>query len=297
MKGAGMTVVAALFSAVTCAQVLGTKPRYELANVGPLPNEQAIARRIWVPGLDEGYVPQGLAVAGRHVLVSAYRSADPKVNTGPCRVFRIEAATGKDAGFFDMPSECGHAGGMAYLGKGTLVVADTRQLWRIDLEKALASGKAEGALKGTVKIAGELRGSFTVFDGTHLWIGTWTKEAPKAKLYRLDPRLFDDYDGQTVKEDRALEAVTIPVEAQGAAFDKDGNLWISTSNSREGALYRLDRKSGAVLARHEMMIGIEDLEFDAAGRLWAVSEAGARKYVHWSRHHPLIFEIDVTKLK
>lgn len=291
-------LTALFLSAVAFAQVLGTKPGYELPNAaGAMPNEQAMARRIWVPGLDDGYVPQGLATDGRYVLVSSYRSADPKVNTGPCRVFRVEIATGKDAGFFDMPAACTHAGGLAYLGGGTLVVADTRQLWRIDLERALATGKAEGALRGTVKITGELRGSFTAFDGTDLWIGTWTKEAPKAKLFRLDPRLFDDYDGQTVNEDRAVETLPIPLEAQGAAFDRNGNIWVSMSNSREGALYRLDRKTGAVLARHDMMIGLEDLEFDDAGRLWGMSEAGARKYLHWTKHHPQIFEIDVAKLK
>lgn len=46
-----------------------------------------------------------------------------------------------------------------------------------------------------------------------------------------------------------------------------------------------------------MVSGIEDLAFDGAGRLWAVFEAGAMKYLTWSRHFPVVFEIDVGKLR
>lgn len=277
----------------------GQKPGYLDAATESVPNQQAIARRIWTPGLDDGFVPQGIAIADGFVLVSSYRpSPDLKSNTGPCRVFRIEIATGKEAGAFDLPpGVCTHAGGLAYLGDGMLMLADTRQLFRIDLAKALATGKAEGAaLRGSMKIAGELRGSFAASNGRDAWIGTWTKEAAKSKMFRLDPRLFDDYDGQTVDEARAVETVPIPLEAQGAAFDRAGDIWVSASNSRWGKLYRLDRK-GAIKAQHDMVIGLEDLDFDASGRLWAVSESGTRKYLNWSAKFPFVFGVDVAKLR
>jgi DNA-binding beta-propeller fold protein YncE len=211
-------------------------------------------------------------------------------------VFRIEQATGKAGGSFDLPvGACTHSGGLAYMGNGMLLLADTRQLFRIDLAKALASGKAEGAMKA-VKITGELRGSYATFDGRHAWIGTWTKEQPKARMFRLDPRLFDDYDGQTVKEDRAVESIPVPLEAQGAVFDKSGNLWVSASNSQWGKLYRLDRQ-GRVQAEYAMAAGLEDLAVDARGALWGLSESGTRKYLHWTTRFPFIFEIDVAKLK
>src|SRR5207247_1424579 len=80
-------------------------------------------------------------------------------------LFRIGPATGDAAGSFALPvGACTHSGGLAYLGNGQLLLADTRQLFRIDLARALASGKAEGAMKA-VKIAGELRGSYATFDG------------------------------------------------------------------------------------------------------------------------------------
>lgn len=279
------------------ARALGTKPTYLDAVTEGVPNAGALGNRIWTPGLDEGYVPQGLTTADGYLLVSSYLpSPDLKSNTGPCRVFRIEQATGKAAGSFVLPvGACTHAGGLAYLGDGMLLLADTRQLFRIDLAKALASGKSEGAMKA-VKIAGELRGSYATFDGKDAWIGTWTKEAPHARMFRLDPRLFDDYDGQTVKEERAVESIPVPLEAQGAAFDKSGDLWVSASNGQWGKLYRLDRR-GNVKAQYEMTAGLEDLTVDAQGRLWGLSESGTRKYLHWPTRFPFIFQIDTAKLK
>ena len=286
-------------ASIACAQEIGgTRPTYLEAVTPSVPNIDALGRRLWTPSLDDGFVPQGLTIVGSYVLVSSYRPMpDLKSNTGPCRVFRIEVATGKPAGAFDLPTgECTHSGGLAYLGKGQLLLADTKQIFRIDLDKALVSGKAEGAMRA-VKLAGELRGSFAGFDGRDAWIGTWTKEAGKARMFRLDPRLFDDYDGQTVDEKRgAVESLPIPREAQGLAFDAQGDPWVSASSGSWGKLYHLDRK-GAVKAEFEMVPGLEDIEVDANGRLWGLSESGTRKYMHWPTRFPFIFEIDVARLK
>lgn len=275
---------------------LGTQPTYLQATTPSVPNEAAIGRRIWTPGLEQDFVPQGLTFAEGHLLVSSYRpTPDLKSNTGPCRVFRIEAASGREAGAFDLPpGACTHAGGLAYLGDGKLLLADTRQLFRIDLRGALESGKAEGHMKA-VKIAGELRGSFCTFDGKDAWIGTWTKEAAKARMFRLDPRIFDQEDGATIDHARATGSIPIPLESQGATFDRAGDLWISASSSKFGTLYRLDR-AGQVLAKHDMVPGLEDLAFDGA-TLWGVSESGTRKYLHWETRYPFVFEIDAARLR
>ena len=289
--------LAATFAfAAFAAEPLGQKPTY-VEPGGPVPNEAALANRIWTPGLDESWVPQGLTVADDHVLVSSYRpTPDLKANTGPCRVFRIDAASGKTLGHFDMgEGVCTHAGGLAYLGGGKLFLADTRQVFLIDMEKAFASGSAAGHMKA-VRISGELRGSFAAGDGKGMWIGTWTKEQPKARMFRLDPKLFDDYDGQTVDHARAVESIPIPLEAQGAAFGPDGDVWVSASSGKFGRLYRLDRQ-GNVKAQWDMVIGLEDIGFDRAGRLWAVSESGTRKYMHWDTKFPFVFSIDPAKLK
>lgn len=278
-------------------RAMGTRPTYLESVTDAVPNAAALSHRIYTPALDDGYVPQGLTAAGAYLFVSSYKpTPDLKANTGPCRVFRIEMATGRAAGGFDIPpGTCTHSGGLAYAGHGKLFLADTRQVFMIDLDKALAGGTSAGASRA-VKITGELRGSYATHDGKDAWIGTWTKDAAKARMFRLDPRLFDDHDGQTVKEDRALESIPVPLEAQGAAFDKAGNLWISASNSKFGKLYRLDRQ-GNVKAEYDMVPGLEDLAVDDAGRLWSLSESGTRKYLHWETKFPYIFQIDPGKLK
>jgi len=288
----------ALVAGPAPAQILGEKPAYLGEVAASIPNDQAVLRRIWAPGVEEGYVPQGLAVDDRYLYVTGYRSTDAKVSSGPCRVFRVELETGRAAGFFDMPPECGHSGGAVSIGGGQLVVSDTRQLWRIDLAAALKSGKAADGLRGTVKLAGDLYGSFLTFDGTDLWIGRYTvqKEADAARIHRLALKVFDDHDGRTITEAQVAETFKVPALGQGAAVDKD-HIWMSASSSQIGALYRLDRKGGNVLARYETIIGIEGIAFDAQGRLWAVSEAGARKWLHWKSHFPVMFLIDPAKLQ
>jgi hypothetical protein len=283
--------------AIAGTPVLGTRPTYLEATTEVVPNMAALGRRIWVPGLDAGFVPQGLTVAGSSLLVSSYKpSPDLKSSTGPCTVFRVAMATGNISGSFDLPQNaCTHAGGLAYLGDGTLLLADTKQLFRIDLARAFAAGSAAGAMKA-VHVTGELRGSFATFDGKDAWIGTWTKDQAHARMFRLDLKLFDDFDGQVIAEDHALESIPVPLEAQGAVFDHAGNLWVSASNGQWGRLYLLDRH-GAVQARYDMVAGLEDLAVDEAGSLWGLSESGTRKYLHWTTRFPFLFEIDPARLQ
>ncbi len=294
-------LLAALVLVAGCAAAprapMGEPPSYPVTLSTPVPNGAAIRRTIWAPDLGDGFVPQGLAVAGRDVLVAAYRDDPLRMYPSRCRIYRIAMASGEREGSVDMPAACAHAGGLAYLGKGMLVVADTHRLWRIDVDQAFAAGHAEPALRGTVKLAGALRGSFAAFDGKDLWIGTWTRDADRSRMYRLDPRVFDEPEGASVDEGRALASIPVPAQAQGAAFDAQGSLWVSTSDPVSGALHRIEAGTGKVLASYRTVSGIEDLAFDRSGHLWAVSEAGARKYLTWSMHFPVAFEIDVEKLR
>jgi hypothetical protein len=69
------------------------------------------------------------------------------------------------------------------------------------------------------------------------------------------------------------------------------------SSSKYGQIQKVDLNSGKVLAQYEMVIGIEDIGFDEDGRLWSVSEAGSLRWSKWSKTFPVVFQIDVTKLK
>jgi hypothetical protein len=281
----------------TAPKIGGERPSYLDAVTDPVPNGQALTRRIWTPALDEGYVPQGLTAAGGHLFVSSYRpSPDLHSGRGPCRVFRIDAATGRIDGRFDLPEGlCTHSGGLEYVGQGRLLLADTRRLFLIDLERALASGRAENAMK-SFALAGALRGSFATFDGRDIWIGTWTKDLARARMYRLEPRLFDEHDGGTVSDALAAESIPIPGECQGAAADPAGGFWLSASNSGWGKLYRVTR-AGDVKAQYDMVPGLEDLAVDESGALWGLSESGTRKYLRWGTRFPFIFRIEVDRLR
>jgi hypothetical protein len=105
-----------------------------------VPNATAIVRRIWLPDLDAGYNPQGLAVDGGGIYVSAYRSETLGVRRGPCRVIRIDLGTGGPTGYVDVPSPCGHAGGLAVGGDGMLYVADTHTVFATPLAQAFEPG-------------------------------------------------------------------------------------------------------------------------------------------------------------
>lgn len=239
-------------------------------------------------------MPQGLAVMGSHVLVAGYREAK---DGGGCRVFRIDSKSGEAAGSFDVPG-CNHAGGLANVGNGLLVITDTRRMWRIEVEKAFAAGKVDGAVRGTVGLTGDLFGSFAAFDGTDLWIGRYTTraEAANAKIHRVPLKVFDELDGRDLDESKVAETLPSPPLGQGMTFQGKDTIWIASSSSQIGWLHRIERATGKVLERHDTVIGIEGIAFDG-GKLWAVSEAGAKKYLHWKLHFPVVFDIDPAKLR
>jgi len=291
------TCISLLPLAASSQELTGQKPLHVKQLAAGYPNAQAVTPRIWIPGIDEGWTPQGLVVMGNYLIVTAYQ--DVHKNAPKCRVFRIARASGVVSGTFDMPEPCTHAGGVADIGGGQVVVADTRQDWRVNLNQALQVGKAEGATKGMIKLGASYGSAFTFFDGKDLWNGVWVaeKDAADAKIYRVDLGLFDKR-GHTVTKENAVDVVKIPIRVQGAALDKQGNLWMSASEGESvSKLYRVDRKTGAVLAQYDMPPRIENISFDADGKLWAISESGALKYRKDKQHFPVIFEIDVSKLK
>lgn len=112
-------------------------------------NEAALVTRIWVPGLDEKFVPQGLTWSSPYVLVAGY-IWDGRKDDGEaveCRVYRIDPTTGESRGWFTMGpigqgALCRHAGGLACDGQGILYVSDTRHVFKIDIEKAFTLGSA-----------------------------------------------------------------------------------------------------------------------------------------------------------
>lgn len=280
-------MAAVLWATPAYAQVFGTAPTYTDRKLSDVPNGAAMTARIWVPGLDEGYVPQGLTVIGADLFVSSYRSVDPRQSRGPCRLYRMDTVSGAVRGQLDLPAACGHAGGLARGPAGRLFVADTREVFEV----ALGTTGAGEVVRST-RLTGGVRGSFAAGTGEALWLGTYAKDGDP-RLYRFPFAVLKD----ELRESDAAGSLPLPKEAQGGAFDAAGRLWITRSGSKFGELLQLDAATGDVTARYAMPAGIEDLSFDAAGQIWSLSEAGSRRWLAWETFFPVIFGIDSQRLR
>ena len=290
------------------AGILGEPPGYGPDGVDTAPNASAIVQRIWAPGLDDYFDPQGLAESGGQVLISAFQSRDRSVNKGPCRIYRVDGASGRILAALTLPFEepydskrdCGHGGGLAVFADGTLVLADTELLFVTTLEATDRVGPTiriihlGPGLTGGVAAAGP--------DNT-LWLGTHNESGP-GQLYRFDlAKVTGLATGASLNTSDAAPPLPIPSYAQGAAFDRAGKLWIARSDIDWAELVRLDPKTGATEATFKMPPATEGIAFDAAGRLWAVSEAGARRFHdvfmvgRLLPFYPLVYAVDTTALR
>lgn len=281
------------------APIVGAAPNYAPREVSPVPNEPAILRRLWLPGLDEGYDPQGLAVAGRTIYVSGYTSRDFRVHRGPCRVVRVDIDSGRPTGSLAVPSPCGHAGGLAFGGDGQLYVADTHTLFATPLAAAFGP---RGPPFRRFALGPGLTGALAASSGDGIWLGTYRERQP-GRIYRFAAATLAALrDGDTLTAAQAEAALPIPDHAQGAAIG-DGGLWLARSDWDWGTLDRLDPATGGQRRRYRVAPGVQGVAFDGAGRLWAVSEAGARHFydhplLRWVEpFYPLIFAIDVSRLR
>lgn len=286
--------VALMTSASSADEPLGTRPTYTdkklgILPSGPLPNEGAIQRRIWAPGLDESFIPQGVTVVDDAIYLAAYKSVEG-AGRGACRLYRLEAESGRVTGRLDMPARCGHAGGAARGAPGRVWVSDTRDIFEVELDVPASSGI--GKVVRHVRLTGDVRGSFAAGTPDAIWLGTY-QTFGEPRLYRFPFAKLKD----AVDEKDADASVVLPVRAQGSAFDAKGQLWVTRSSGSFGELVRLDPKTGAVQARFPMPAGTEDIGFDSKGRLWTVSEAGSKRWLSWATFFPVIFQVDMNRLR
>jgi outer membrane protein assembly factor BamB len=290
LAGAGLC----LASAARARPALpGDAPAYDTRDLTAVPNAAAIGRRYWSPGLNEGYVPQGLTVFGDEILIAAYRSTERDQDNGPARVFRLARGDGRLLGSFALPATYGHPGGLA-TARGTLFVANSGRLLALDFKESCRTG--ECAPLKEVRIDKAMGPSFLAASGDALWFGPYRREgAPNLHAVPIERILAGGEAPVGLGDSRAI--LPLPLFAQGATFDKAGKVWISqSSGNRPAFLSQLDPATGAVLARYPAPGGIEDLGLAPDGRLWAVGEAGTQRWNRWSTFYPLVFEIDPAKL-
>jgi hypothetical protein len=274
----------------------GKRPGYTQRQLSNVPNEVAMRRRLWSPGLDDGYVPQGVTFAEGRLLVATYHSTDPNTSRGPCRIYHVDRNTGAVVAYFDGPSACGHAGGIEYAANGILYLGDDKQLFRIDLDRALADGDTHAAVLNTFTLRGGLRADYLAFDGEALWMGPYSSKP--VQMHAIPERALSQRGAsQSLSEADAVSSIPVTARMQGAARDRAGFLWLTQSGGRFGHLQKADANTGSIIAEYEMPAGIEDIAFDGDDRLWAVSEAGSLRWLAWSTFFPVIFELDPAALR
>jgi hypothetical protein len=288
----GISLAPARLAAIDRA-ILGQRPSYGPASISEVPNLAAIDRLIWMPGLDAGWDPQGLAFAEGALFVSAYKSDGYFVSRGPCRVFRVDPATGAETGHFDVPPPCGHAGGLAYAGAGKLFIADTRILFEVDIARAFAEPAPKFRM---FRLGRGVKGAFAVSGDRKIGIGDYEESRP-GKVLEFDLAAIAALaDGGVLQAAAASAVVPVLSYAQGGAAGPAGTLWVSRSEIGWGVLEKLDAASGQLEARYPVAGGIEGIAADTAGRLWCVSEAGARHLPLRYPFFPLLFRLDPARL-
>jgi hypothetical protein len=273
-------------------RILGARPSYGPLTVSAEPNLRAAGPLLWIPGLDQGWDPQGLAVADGSLLVSAYRSDRFGTNRGPCRVFRLDPASGHENGHFDVPPPCGHAGGLAYAGDGSLYITDTHTLFEVDLDSAFGNRTPSFRI---FPLGPGLKGALAASGRGEIWIGSYEEERP-GRVLKYDRRVLKALtDRAMLTRELAATELTIPSYAQGAAISF-GKLWISRSEIAWGSLEKLNLSDGRTMERYPAPGGIEGIAFDDTGALWAVSEAGARHFPGHYPFFPVIFRLDLNRM-
>ncbi|PTX95598.1 hypothetical protein [Opitutus sp. ER46] len=275
--------------------ILGTRPGYTRRRVKEVPNDQAFGLRIWAPGLDAGYIPQGLTTLGGRFLVSGYYDIGEKKQAHrPCMVFQVDPTNGAVTGQFDLPEEIHHAGGLAADAEA-LYVADLGVLLRVDVARSLAEGHA--VVTGRREVNRKMGPSFLAFGDGALWFGLFVRE-PEAhpELFAVPlARIFRAGAEEPLQPRDARLQIPLPVLAQGAAVDAEGRVWISASVQKSGWLYRIDTSTGRVMRKYGMPGGIEDLAH-VGDALWAVGESGSQRWVDSPMFFPLLFEINPKEL-
>jgi hypothetical protein len=251
----------------------------------------------WI-GRDQGMVGQGVAWHDGTVLHSVY----PKpgyAKEGECaRVAVNDATTGDPLGQFLLPSDIKHAGGLAVICDGEVLVSDTHVIYRIDLNKAMKDGNCDNAVLGRRELDG-IHGSTVACDPAtgQVFIAEYSKSDSGGTGHYFDAgTLLGKGESAPLSPRDAARTIKLPSYVQGAAWDKAGNLWLSRSQLSWGELVRVDPAQGRVLERHDTVAGIEDIEFDGSGKLWSLSETGAQPYEYATAHFPEVFRLDVTRL-
>ena len=286
--------------------VRGRVPSYAGPRLARFANDAAVCQALWLPTADRWFVPQGLVIEGDSVWVSGYRW-HRGFGERACRLLHVSLRTGRLLGATDRieapvygprPTFCRHGGALSRDRHGLWIVESNR-LWLVDPARV---GHADQVLR-VWRLGPGVRGSVLVDgSGSELGIGSWRDAGPgRMRWFRyrdvLAAGVGDLVVGGRTGPTRARPVRTsttirrVQGVARGRGRGVTPGLWSTSSTSTCGMLVT---PGGRRLA---FVPGAEEVAFDARGRLWVVSESGARNYQRDGRPLvPMLSRVDVRQL-
>ena len=182
-----------------------------------------------MPGLADGFVPQGICTDGEHFFISGYYPD----GTESC-IWVTDERSGRVLGCVRLEGYTGHAGGIALCGD-RLYIASGSKIRMLDREEVLAHPGGKAAFRMTYPVHTNASFITCAPDGT-LWVGEYRYR----DTYTTDPThggawlagYATDADGLPVLTDERLlptAVVSIPDKVQGVSFLSDGVMALSVS--------------------------------------------------------------------
>lgn len=261
------------------------------------PNTQAACNGVWVPGIDERFVPQGLALTGTGTaLVSGYVDVDGDFDTTSddrCRIISVNLSSGVRNHVRTFPisgvPDCHHGGGISS-HDGKIWLVDTPNLYVFDPARVWDTTKKPGVIE-----LENLRGSF-VTEGRsgRLYIGHNDPHGAD-KLFQFETSTLQDRVGGKLRPgDRIGDPVTLPDNPQGADSQPGGGRWVSSSTGTSKPSWCAQLKKGS--STYSFGAGSEEIDFASNGSLWSVFEAGAKTFGTQGPFFPVIARFDTNEL-
>lgn len=246
---------------LTTAEVRGRAPAgHRGAPLASYAAAPAVCAGLWLPTGD-GFVPQGLVVAGRTAWVSGV-DADGAPKT--CVVVRVDLRTGAVRDRAELP-RCWHGGGLA---------RDEHGLWLVDTGQLLLLAEDDLRVLRTWRLVAPVRGSYaTTDDAGRLGLGRWLPRR-RGTLDWVDPDALLAPGITEIGPDLVGDSVRTPPRAQGAVVlgGRWAGVWFARSVTRCGVLVGPDGRGRAFVPGAEGLARIGD------DTLWVVSESGSSYY-------------------
>ena len=256
--------------------VRGRPPSYlEKDALDRFQNDRATCAGVWLR-TGQGFIPQGVTVAGGTAWVSGFDGAAP-LHDRYCILQRVDLRTGRVLDRLDPvsgqvgdrdPLSCRHGGGL---------VRDEHGLWLIETSRLWLIDPATLSVDRVWALAAPLRGSFALIDGDgRLGIGRWYPHRPA----QVDWFHTDEIVGSAaldITEAMSDGSTSAPRATQGAVWGAFGGQrpgpWFAQSVTRCGILVGPDGTH-----RRAFVPGAEGMDLVGDDTLWVVSESGARHY-------------------